>query len=269
MRFEPTSTGELQLVDVADDAILADSQLDYPASGRGWRFGATNKDNSVAELVPRPVDPALTTRNLFRIGSNDPYCRLGRDNFHPGYEQTPTLSWTADRDRHVVLSIEAAVIGAGAKSRARASALLDGVTLWTDSFLFPEVLRGRLAFNARAGQTVHIRLGADRFIDHLTGIYYCWLVEDGDFRPGLSNPVTSVTSAATLDPSWASLYSRIAATSGCAATEAKDVAHHLFDHRYDQSAAIDRLYIEAYGGPAKASGLGTSRFFQSVEGIKE
>lgn len=179
MRLDRNTSGRLVLQPVDDALVIADSQLDYPGTADGWQFLTMTADGETAPLSPRTADPASLTRNSFGIGK-DPYCHLGRDHCHPSYNDNPALVWTAPRDCLVDLSCEVAVRNPNTPGQAMVRVVLDQMQLASHVHRFPAVCRFRHRIRCKENSRLAVVFGAERVIDHLTSLYYCWLVDVRD-----------------------------------------------------------------------------------------
>lgn len=209
MRLNCNSTGRLVLQPIDDVLVIADSQLDYPGTADGWQFLAMTTDGTTAPLSPRTTDPASPTHNSFGIGK-DPYCHLGRDHCHPGYNENPALVWIAPRDCVVDLSCEVAVRNPNTRGQAMVRVMLDQVQLVRHTHQFPVVCRFRHRIRCKKNSRLAVVFEAERIIDHLISLYYCWLVDVRDGGPLDGEPLVESVVQIDENPSWSTRVNDIA-----------------------------------------------------------
>lgn len=229
-------TDQLELVDVDESLVLADSQLDYPDSGAGWRFMARDgKSGALSELVKRPCPEDSPTHDLYRVG-DDVKCWIGRDYAHAGYTQAPVLVWQPPASMTVELHCEFALLVPNTAGQAHVIAWAGDQIILEQFFRFPQIVRAAIRHDIKNSERIIIKIGADKIIDNVTILYYAWIINSEADRVSETGAGKSIVRA-IVDDAWQARYREIEHLSGKVDADALAIAHAPFEYEFDTKDA--------------------------------
>jgi hypothetical protein len=254
------------LVDVDEQAVIADSQLDYPGCDGGWQFMASDSHGNLSPLVPRDIGQEWTTRYSYRVGANDEFCKLGRDFIHPGYRLQPTLAWTAPSNKLIDLRGEFGCLSPLAQGAAKVSVIVGGEVILTEALRHPEILRFNVKLHVLAGEVLTVRFAAESVIDHLSGIYYAWICEAGQPPDDRRERCVEKRINATVDAAWQDAYAAVATLGSVPDECIADAAHRGFDGHIDLPKFSRDSFFGDPSAPGNPSGFGRPRYFSASSG---
>lgn len=252
----------MNVFDVDENLVIADSQLDYPGRDGGWQFVAMDKNGDVSPLVARSdVGPEVTTYASYRVGSADAYCNLGRDFIHPGYEQFPALAWRATSSRLIILQGEIACVSHLSLNSALVTVSIGKKAIWSGNYRFPEILRFQLHLHAVKGDLLTVHVSAEEHIDHQFGCYYFWLVDSGTAPADRFDPCLNLRSETILDEAWRDLGTEMMRIAGVPAESASKLAYDGFDAVFELPKWPERGTSSDATSANDLRELGHPRFF--------